>query len=119
MSCSVAPSVCFGRGRWKNRRRRYRWARSRRCSARISGASLLRSGPLWQTLDELGKALVQSTFVRFAEVFDVDELVAGAMDRDDQLVQFQLNGECFLVLCPLNEEDHQEGDDGRARIDDE
>src|SRR4029453_15406185 len=56
-------------------------------------------------------------FVR--EALDVDEPVARALHRRDQLVQLQLDRVGVLVLRLLDQEDHQEGDDGRAGVDDE
>ena len=39
--------------------------------------------------------------------------------RREQFIQFQMNGHAILVLALLNEKDHQERDDGRARVDDQ
>ena len=52
------------------------------------------------------------------EMFDPDK---GIMRRADanEFVQLDLNGGAIAVLRILDQEHHQEGDDGRARVDDE
>ena len=52
-------------------------------------------------------------------VLEVEELVVRALHRSDQLVELELHGGAVPVLCVLDEEDHQEGDDRRRRVDDE
>jgi len=53
------------------------------------------------------------------EGFDVDEAVARALDRGDELVELEVHGERVLVLRALDEEHHEEGHDRRPRVDDE
>ena len=55
----------------------------------------------------------------FAQVFDVDQPVTGALHRGDDLVEFQVNRQRVLVLRALNQKHHQERDDRRAGIDHE
>ena len=52
-----------------------------------------------------------------AEILHVDQPVARALDRGDELVQLQLNRHGVLVLRALDQEHHQEGDDRRAGVD--
>ena len=52
-------------------------------------------------------------------ILDVDEPVAGAMNRGYQFIELQVDGLGILVLASLNEEDHEKCDDGGTRIDDE
>jgi hypothetical protein len=54
----------------------------------------------------------------FGQVLDADEGVF-AVPGADQFVELGLDGGAVTVLRVLDEEDHQEGDDGRSRIDDE
>jgi hypothetical protein len=51
--------------------------------------------------------------------FEVDELVASPLQRSDELVELQVNGDSVPVLGVLDQEHHQERYDGRARVDDE
>ncbi len=51
--------------------------------------------------------------------FEIDQLVPGAAQGTDQLIQFQMHRLCVAVLCVLNQKHHQESDDGRAGVDDE
>ena len=55
----------------------------------------------------------------FGEIFDGGETVLGALHRNDQLVELELNRLRVAVLGVLDEEHHQKGDDGRAGVDDE
>src|SRR3954449_12855658 len=49
-----------------------------------------------------------------ALVLQRDEPVMGAVGRPDQLVEFHVDRLGVAVLGVLDQEDHQEGDDGRA-----
>jgi len=60
-----------------------------------------------------GKKLV------FVQTLGVDQLLVGAFDRNQQLVQLQVKRLAILVLALLNQENHQERDDGRASVDDQ
>jgi hypothetical protein len=51
-------------------------------------------------------------------MLDADQGVLSDADADE-FVQLDLDGSTFPVLRVLDEEDHQEGDDGRAGVDDE
>jgi hypothetical protein len=53
--------------------------------------------------------------LRFRQMFYADEEIAGAADAD-QLVKFHLNRRAVPVLRVLDEEDHQECDDGRSGV---
>src|SRR6185369_1101453 len=53
------------------------------------------------------------------QVLDADELVARMADGADQLVELGLDRRSVAVLRVLDEEDHQERDDGRAGVDDQ
>jgi len=63
--------------------------------------------------------LVEIRQLFFRPVLQVDEPVTSALQRGNEFVQLQLNRLGFFVLGPLNEEDHQERDDGRTGIDDQ
>ena len=51
-------------------------------------------------------------------MFDADEMVMG-FTRPDQFVQLGLDCSSVAVLRVLDEEHHQESDDGRAGVDDQ
>ena len=70
-------------------------------------------------LCQLAVEAMQGLQLVFAQVFDVDEPVAGAGHGGDQLVELQLNRQRVLVLGALDQEHHQERDDRRARVDHE
>jgi len=54
-----------------------------------------------------------------AEILQSEHHVAGVSIGTDELVEFELDGSRVTVLRVLEEEDHQEGYDGRASVDDE
>ena len=54
-----------------------------------------------------------------AEVLKANIVAASAFGGANQLVKFELNGFAVAILCVLDEEDHQEGDDGGACVNDE
>ena len=58
-------------------------------------------------------------YVEFSigEVFDIDHLVLGGLDGFDEFVKLEVDCPGVAVLGVLNEEDHEEGDDGRSRVD--
>ena len=68
---------------------------------------------------ELAVVFVQNAHIFLAEVFDVDQARAGALDGGDEFIELELNRQGFLVLRALNEKDHEKGDDGRTGVDDE
>src|SRR5262245_40334677 len=53
------------------------------------------------------------------QVLDVDETIAGALDRGHELVQLQTDRLRVLVLGALNQKDHQEGHHRGPGVDDE
>src|SRR6266404_3919623 len=53
------------------------------------------------------------------KVFKIDQFVSCALQCADDLVKLQLKCFGIAVLRVLNEEHHQERDDGRARVDNE
>ena len=53
------------------------------------------------------------------EMLDVDHLVLRLVDRLDDLVQLQMTGAGVAILRVLDQEHHEERDDGRAGINDE
>src|SRR5688572_6766612 len=57
--------------------------------------------------------------ILFLELFEIEQLVLGVADRSNDLVELYLNRFRVAVLRALDEEHHQEGDDGRAGVDDE
>src|SRR5262245_5232016 len=54
-----------------------------------------------------------------AEIFEIHESVAGAGNSAEKFVEFQVKRFGIAVLSVLNDENHQKGDDRRARVDDE
>jgi hypothetical protein len=61
---------------------------------------------------------VKGLYFFFGPVFQIDKSVAGSFEGRDKFIEFELNRLGLLVLCALNEEDHQEGNDRGARVDD-
>ena len=49
---------------------------------------------------------------------EVHHFVSGAVHGSNQLVEFKVEGLGVTVLRVLNEEDHEEGNNGRRRVDD-
>jgi len=62
---------------------------------------------------------VQLIELEIAEVLDIDHCVARFVDGMDELVELEINCAGITILRVLDEEDHQKGHDGGARIDDE
>src|SRR5688572_12751113 len=60
---------------------------------------------------------VEHLQVALVHVLDVDQAVAGPLHGGHDLVELELNGQRLLVLAALDEEDHEEGDDGGPRVD--
>ena len=52
------------------------------------------------------------------KIFKIDKFITRTFKGPDQLVELQLNGFPVPVLGVLDQENHQEGDDGRACVDD-
>lgn len=57
--------------------------------------------------------------VFIGEPFKINKLVSSAFNGTYDFVEFQINGFRVTVLRVLDEEHHEEGDDGRASIDNE
>src|SRR5688500_18716817 len=68
---------------------------------------------------ELPVVRMQDVQLLVAQPLDVDQAIARSRQGGDELVQLQLDGQAVLVLALLDQEDHQEGDDGGAGVDDE
>lgn len=68
---------------------------------------------------ELGVAGADFVEVFFFEFFKIEEGIVGAFDGADELVDLDVHGLGITVLGVLNEEHHEEGDDGGAGVDDE
>src|SRR5262245_17869429 len=51
------------------------------------------------------------------QILQVNQARACALNAANQLIQLELDGHGVPVLCVLDEEDHQERDDGGAGID--
>jgi len=83
-----------------------------------------RKGPMW-ILVSLSKfrqpavMLMQLSELLFGPVFEINQSIAGPSHRGNEFVQLQLCRLILLVLRPLNQKHHQEGDNRGAGIDDE
>ena len=55
----------------------------------------------------------------FRPVFQINESIAGAFEGGDKFIELELNRLGLLVLCTLDEEDHQESNDRGPGVDDE
>src|SRR5436305_351301 len=86
--------------------------RQRAPHVRILGAEPETAAPGARSLEKRSPQVL-------AEVLGGDEPVARALDRGDELVELDLHRQRVLVLRALNEEDHQERDNGGAGVDDE
>lgn len=53
------------------------------------------------------------------ELLEIEEGIVRAVDRTDQLVELELDRGAVSVLRVLDEEDHEERNDRRRRVDDE
>jgi hypothetical protein len=65
------------------------------------------------------KLLLEFFQVLIRESFKIDKFVSRALNRSDYLIELQMNGFSVAILRVLNQEHHQEGNDGGAGIDDE
>ena len=68
---------------------------------------------------ELAEVVAQDLHLVLGQVFGADEPVARPTDRRDQFVELQVDRQRVLVLRSLDQEHHQERDDGGAGVDDE
>jgi len=53
------------------------------------------------------------------ELLKVHQLSSSASQRADQLVQFQMHRLGVAILCVLDDEHHEKGNDRRSRVDDQ
>ena len=86
-----------------------------------SKAGLFRSGVFCGAYVGLGQLVSFRDAIQLCigEMLDVDHLIFCRADGVDQLVEFQVDGAGVAVLRVLDEEDHQERNNGRAGIDEE
>src|SRR3954470_5887492 len=83
----------------------------------LDGVRLEEIGVLLGHLRQPAVVEVQGGELGLAQLLDGDQAVAGAIDGGDNLVELELDGQGVLVLRALDEERHQEGDDGGPRVD--
>src|SRR5262245_56228272 len=74
---------------------------------------------LARELHEIRIIAVQQAYLVLGQILDVDQPVRRAPPGGDDFVQLEVDGARVLVLGALDQEDHQERDDGRAGVDDE
>ena len=67
----------------------------------------------------LGVFLVDGIELCVAQLLNIHHLVLRFVDRVYQLVEFQVDSACVTILRVLDDEDHEERDDGRAGVDDQ
>ena len=67
-------------------------------------------------LDKLLIMRVQRFDFFLRKIFDIDQTIAGAFERCNDLVQLQVNRMRILVLRTLNKKDHQERYDRRTGV---
>ena len=75
-----------------------------------SASALLPLAQSFKLFFDLGQLIV-------GHVFEVNHLVARALDCVDEFIEFQMEGLGIPVLCILNEKDHEKRDDCRAGVD--
>src|SRR4051794_24178117 len=68
---------------------------------------------------ELHVVLFEFLQLFFIILLCAHHLVVGLSDCTEEFVEFEMHGHCITVLAVLNQEDHQERDDGGAGVDDE
>ena len=68
---------------------------------------------------DLGKFGGEFFQIGLGQIFEVDEIVARFGEAADEFIELEMHGFGVAVLRALDQEDHDEGDDGRAAIDDE
>ena len=71
---------------------------------------------LFSELFEFLFELVQFVIGKF---FQVDQFVSGGTQGPNQFIELEMDGLRVAILGVLDQENHQEGDDGRPGIDDE
>ncbi|MBS1168693.1 MAG: hydrolase, family domain protein [Proteobacteria bacterium] len=75
-------------------------------------------GHLFQRLGFFGQGLADLPDFLLIELFDADEFVLGRRGKD-QFVELRLQRLAVAILGTLQNEHHQEGNDGGRRVDDE
>src|ERR1051325_5517997 len=87
-------------------------------SARFRGVAIIRPrSVVFRLFSQSPELLLQLLEIVIGELFQIDELIARAFDRADQLVQLEMLGFRVTVLGVLNQEHHQKCNDSRAGID--
>jgi len=90
---------------------------------RLGGAALALPGSALQLrpglLGQLEIVTFQLLQLLFRHFLEIQDRIPGAVHCTDKLVQFDLHCGAIAILGVLDQEDHQEGDDGGAGIDDE
>src|SRR5271166_4772437 len=84
--------------------------RTHRCRPCGSAVRMLRLGAAFASAADFLDLLL-------GQMLDADEGIMG-LAHPNELVQLDLNGGGIPVLCVLDQEHHQEGDDGRPCVDD-
>src|SRR5262245_29260170 len=70
-------------------------------------------------LAEMSELLAQRVELLLRQRLEIDEIVAGAVDGANELVQLDLKRHAVAVLRVLDEEHHEKRHDGCRRVDDE
>ena len=70
-------------------------------------------------MPDVFELLMQFVQLLVGHFLKVHQLVAGAFDGSNQLIQLEMHGARVAVLGVLNQEHHQERDDGCPRVDDQ
>ncbi len=73
---------------------------------------------LFRLFPQALKLFLQLLQLIVGEIFQIDELIASALQRPDYFVELEMNSLGIAVLGVLNEENHQEGNDGGGGVDD-
>lgn len=68
---------------------------------------------------EFDEFILQELQLIILHVFDVDERIARRVDRLNKLIELEVNRARVAVLRILDEEDHEEGEDGRTGVHEE
>lgn len=63
-------------------------------------------------------ALLHDIEFLVAQGFDIHHLVSSGVGGANEFIQLQIDRTSIAILGVLDEEDHEEGDDGRPRVDD-
>src|SRR5262245_58487065 len=70
-------------------------------------------------LAKVAELLAQGVELLFRQFLEIDEIIAGAIDRANELVELDLKSHAVAVLRVLDQEHHEKRDNGCRRIDDE